>query len=290
MPQGGNRATVQKGMAGRDEDGATIREDEVNDLVAGRNGHRPDLIDDRRDGLPEAIAGPDRIAGPNILDCDLAARSRDLRATGKADRARWRAAWLLAVDVDRSVGRDGADDAHDGRRSARVRTGPAEPGIETPAAGRRRERQGPKHLPLAVGREEPIASRRRRSVEPEMRGDRGPGGGVGPHRRQMLSCRPRLVGTRDRVEVGVAVDQRSEPDEQRFLRGCLGERGSSGRWRRTRRRGARAAGDQRNQDPDDDGRAMRRGGGGPSNGPDAWCRRSVPARWPNGARSGLYRG
>ena len=75
----------------------------------------------------------------------------------------------------------------------------------------------------------PVASRRRRRVEAEVGGDRGPCGGVGAHRGEVLGCGSPLVGSRDGVEVGVAVDERSEADEQRFLRGCLGQRGSSGR-------------------------------------------------------------
>ena len=40
--------------------------------MAGRHRHRPDLIDDGRDPSPEAIHGPDRIAGTDRLDRDLA--------------------------------------------------------------------------------------------------------------------------------------------------------------------------------------------------------------------------
>ena len=38
-PQSGDRTPIRKGMAGRDKNGATVGEDEVNDLMAGRNRH-----------------------------------------------------------------------------------------------------------------------------------------------------------------------------------------------------------------------------------------------------------
>src|SRR6476646_2098387 len=41
-----DRVSVRIRMARRYEDGATVREDEMDDLMAGRHRRRPDLVDD----------------------------------------------------------------------------------------------------------------------------------------------------------------------------------------------------------------------------------------------------
>jgi hypothetical protein len=200
----------------------------VNDLVAGRHGHRADLVDDGRDASPAEVASPDRIADAQGLDRDLAVRRRDHRAPGQTDRAGRRAAGLLVVDVDRPVGPDRAGNMGDDRSCTRVRPGPAEPRIEAPASGGGCQRECAEHLPVAVGGEESVAGWRCGWVEPDVSRDRGPGGRVGLHLRTVFGRGTRLVDTGDGIEVGVAVNELSEVDQQRDLRCRLGQRASAG--------------------------------------------------------------